>query len=518
MVTATVAATALLGLVGAAPLSWADGGAGAPPPERAASEDEIQPLDPDAADAEIAEARVLDKALCRKRGCCVTKSEDAGRDSKGRALSVVTVDGSGAACLAPAAQQPEPFGSGVLDREPSPFKHRKNAAAGWRDATARLANPDGEPDDYPESGDCRPFEFHLIVRDKGTVRGRQLLSQACNDGHGTAGPGDDLIQVDAKARTFTHTQSGGSAWRGDHSVTVGLDPLRIARVETSSFWAGDADGSWQSTEWSWDRFSGDKTWAVADCGPQGRGAAPPKPAAVPRKKIRGLLIPRVTLPGTFVRDGWRTTGLGECAINVDGADRGFLVQGTAGKPADASVRVVLSRDDVLFVEVTDDRWVDKARDWTREDHVEVWLGEPAINGADQSCGGPPRGARQWGIRVADGAVFPGWGTPPGLVGVEAARTRRLSRLKIPLGVDRAGGSIGIARLTVVYADSDGGPRPRRLLATSELERGRSETLGDVWEVDPAQAVCIETGKGKRKTLVVSRTPLRPRPNQPVGQP
>jgi len=510
---------ALLAVAAPASWSWAAGDAGAPPPPpgQAPSEDEVQPLDAtDAADAEVAEARALDKALCRKRGCCVTKAEDAGRDSNGRTLTVVTVDGSGAACLAPPAQQPEPFGGGVLDREPSPFKRHKPTATSPANAAAQLVNPDGEPDEPQDSGECRPFEFHLVVREKGAVRGQQLLSQACNDGHGTAGAGDDLIQVDPKARTFTHTQSGGSAWRGDRSITVGLDPLRVARVETSSFWAGDADGSWQSTEWSWDRFSGDKTWAVVDCAGHARAAGAPPP----RKKIRGLLIPRVTLPGAFARDGWRTTGLGGCAISVDGEQQGFVLHGTAGKPTDASLRVVLSREDVLFVEVTDDRWVDKARDWTKEDHVEVWLGETGLNGSDRTCGGGGQtsGARQWGIRVADGTVFPGWGTPPGLVGVEAARTRHVTRLKIPLGVDRAGGSIGVGRLTVGYGDSDGGTRPRRLLATSELERGRSETLGDVWEVDPAQAACIETGKGKKKALAVSRTALRPRPNQPVGQP
>jgi len=108
-------------------------------------------------------------------------------------------------------------------------------------------------------------------------------------------------------------------------------------------------------------------------------------------------------------------------------------------------------------------------------------------------------------------VFPGFGTPAGLSGVESTRTGRVARLKIPLGVERAS---GLGHLTVAYSDSDDGSRQKRVLATSQVERGRGETLSDVWDVDPAQATCTETGKA----LAVARAPLRPRRNQPVAQP
>ena len=495
------------------------------------TEDEVQPPEPtDAADAEAAEARDLDRLLCRKRGCCVSKVEDAGRDSKGRTLTIATVDGSGGVCLAPALLQPEPFGTGALDRDPSPLKRRRPAPIDGDDESSEFGlDPDQEREDLPDGGDCRPFEFHLVIRDKGRLQSRQLLSQACNDGHGTAGVGEDLVEVDPRARTFTHTQSGGSNWRGDHSITVGLDPLRIARIETSSYWAGDADGSWQSLEWNWDLFSGDKTWPVADCATAPRGSAsakrtaardggfPPAGAAPAHKKVRALLIPRVSLPPAYVHDGWRTTSPGECSALVEGGPHGFVIHGRTGKATDASMRVVLSREDVLFVELRDDRWVDAATNWTKEDHLEVWMGEGSVSGYGQHCGGQAAGARQWGIRLADGTVFPGLGSPAGLSGVETARTGRVTRLKIPLVVERAA---GLGRLTVAYSDSDDGKRQKRLIATSQFESGRAETLGDLWEVDPGQAACADSGKGntRAKALTVVRVPLRPKRNQPVGQP
>lgn len=492
---------------------------GAPlPPDLEPSEDEVQPPEPtDAADEEVAEARALDRLLCRRRGCCVTKVEDAGRtrQGQGHTLTVVTVDASGAVCLAPPQLEPEPFGTGVLDRAPSPTRHGKASRPGRppRDDRGQdhAAPAPGDLDDVPEEADCRPFEFHLVVREKGKLLGRQLLSRACNDGHGTGGMGDDLITVDARARTFTHTQSGGSAWRGDRSVTVGLDPLRIARVETSSFWAGDADGSWQSTEWNWDLFRGDKTWPVADCGRAQRAHRSPA-RAIERKKIRALLIPRVTVPATFAGDGWRTTPLGPCGLHLSGREAGFVIQGSAGKPRDASMALVLSRDDVLFLEIVDDRWIDAASTRLREDHVQVWLADSSVGqNAVTVCEAPRNGARQWSVRVGDGAVLPGVGAPPGLSGVEVTRRGRVARLKIPLGPERASGA---TRLTVAYADSDDGIHLERVLATSELDPGRPETLGDVWEVEPEEATCVATRKG----LAVSRPSLRPIPNAPVGQP
>lgn len=528
----TAVAALTLAVAATAPGHAGDGGAppaGAAGTTATATEDEVQPPEPtDAADAEEADARALDRILCRKRGCCVSKVEDAGKDAKGRTLTVATVDGSGGACLAPPQVQPEPFGTGILDRDPSPLKRRRllPVDAGDGDEEGDFAlDPDGEREDLLEGGDCRPYEFHLVVRDKGRFESRQLLSQACNDGHGTAGIGEDLIEVDPRDRTFTHTQSGGSNWRGDHSITVGLAPLRIARVETSSYWAGDADGSWQSLEWNWDLFTGDKTWPVADCTkpsgvppavrrPAARdgGSGPaPAPPAQSHNKVRALLIPRVSLPAAFVRDGWRTMSPGNCSALIDGASHGFVLYGKPGKATDTSMRVVLSREDVLFVEVRDDRWVEGAGSWTNEDRLEVWMGEGSVSGYGQHCGAQTTGARQWGIRVADGMVFPGVGSPAGLSGVESARAGRVTRLKIPLSVERAA---GLGRLTVVYGDSDDGKRQKRLIATSQLESGRGETLGDLWEVEPAQAICAEKGKA----LTVVRVPLRAKRNQAVGQP
>src|SRR6188472_3563330 len=101
---------------------------GAPQPAAPAgtgevTEDETTPAQPAAEAGDLTLARAIDREICRTRGCCVSAIEEAGTDRKGRALVVATIDAGDrgvASCLVPQPVEPEPFGSGALDKEKSP--------------------------------------------------------------------------------------------------------------------------------------------------------------------------------------------------------------------------------------------------------------------------------------------------------------------------------------------------------------------------------------------------------------
>ncbi|HWJ56893.1 MAG TPA: hypothetical protein VNR90_11735, partial [Vicinamibacterales bacterium] len=469
-------------------------------------------------------ARAIDRKICRTRGCCVSAIEEAGTDRKGRALVVATIDAGDrgvASCLVPQPVEPEPFGSGALDKEKSPLTAQPDTPDDGAKEDEGEGEASGDGQDEDEGGahgdDCHPYEYHLIAHTKGKIRARHLLSEACNNGYGFAGVGEDEISVDAATKTFTHKQSGGSNWRWDTTTTFGLDPFRTVSEGHSSLWILDEDGTSTSWELSYDTFEGKESWSAPDC--EGR-----RKQAEAAKKLDGgagldesaaslsyeaVAIPRVELPAAFVKDGWRTTALGNCGAPVDGDTHGFAVYGGKGHAADAAMRVVVSKDGVLFVEIADDRWTREGKSWVKEDHIELWLAEPGGAGHPDRCyddlpnAPPPEKpepdpSRQWGIRISDGQVFPGFGSPEPLAGVEVVRSGSAARARIPVG-DWLKTEDQQNAITVVYSDSDDGVRQKRLIATSQLDRrrGKEFSLGSVRTVDPAEATCVVKGRALR---------------------
>jgi hypothetical protein len=504
------------------------------------TEDEISAQRPTTEVENLALAKAIDRKICRKRGCCVTAIEEAGTDRKGRSLVVATIDagyGGVASCLAPQAVEPAPFGSGTLDKEACPIKSRAQPAGTAEDhdgsdddtdesleQTAQTSDDGRTAEVDPEAEECRPYEYHLIVHSRGKIRARQLLSEQCNNGYGAAGVGEDSVAVDKEARTFTHNQSGGSNWRWDHGVTIGLDPLRIVSIDESTFWTLDQEGTDKSADWNHDTFQGHRSWPVPDC----EGRRKQKEAAAHRdagaadvdenaasRSIQGAIIPRVPLPAAFVGDGWRSIALGNCGALVDGDEHGFAVYGLKGNAADASMRAVVSKEGVLFVEIADDRWTSGGKSWVKEDHLELWMAQTGTFTAGPECDPRPESdpSRQWGIRIADGHVFPAFGSPAPLAGVEVVRSGHLARVRIPIS-DWVKEQDDENALTVVYSDSDDGLRQKRLIATSQVERGNVLTLGDVRAVDPAVATCVIKGKA----LQISRPPLVASPDAPLADP
>ena len=497
------------------------------------SEDESRPQRPQAEVENLALAKAIDRKFCRKRGCCVSGIEDAGTDRKGRSLAVATIDaGSGgvASCLVPPPLEPAPFGNGALDKEPCPIEPRaaapESSSESGSDADEEASNESQAAEQDPESEDCRPYEYRLIVHSHGKIRDHQLLSEQCNNGYGAAGVGEDSNAVDKEARTFSHSRSGGSAWRGDQGIVVGLDPLRVISVDESSFWTFDEDATSKSSSWDNDTFEGSESWSVPDCVERRKlkdAAARDAAAGAGTEHdtsttYNALIVPRVDLPPAFVQEGWRSIALGNCSAFVDGDEHGFAIYGGKGRAADASLRAVISKDDFLFVEITDDRWTTGGKTWVKEDHIELWLAPPGIVAFDPNCdepsgAEPPDLSRQWGIRISDGQIFPGFGSPAPLTRVEVVRSGHTARARIPIA-DWLKGHGEDASLTVVYSDSDDGLRQKRLIATSQIERGHAISLGHVRSVDPADATCVVKGK----TLTIRRPPATTSPYQAIADP
>jgi len=513
-------------------------GPGAPsrPPSRDApargeqTEDESGPQRPQAEVENLALAKAIDRKICRKRGCCVRGIEDAGTDHKGRSLVVATIDAGfdGVTnCLVAPPLDPAPFGKGLLDNEPCPIKPRAAPPApasdngSGADEEASDEGQAGEPD--PESEDCRSYEYHLIVHAHGKIKDHHLLSEQCNDGYGAAGVGEDSNAVDKEARTYSHSQSGGSAWRWDKGMVIGLDPLRLVSIDESTFWTLDPNGTTKSAGWSYDTFQGSESWSVPDCAARRKQdeAASRDAAAGDTSEpdesttYNAVIVPRVALPPPFVQDGWRSIALENCSAFVDGDEHGFAVHGGKGRAADASLRAVVSKEGFLFVEVTDDHWTTGGKTWVTEDHIELWLAPPGLTPDDPNCDDSPGPdpSRQWGIRIADGQVFPGFGSPAPLAAIEVLRSGHTARARIPIA-DWLKGDRQESSLTVVYSDSDDGLRQKRLIATSQIEHGHVKSLGHIRDVEPDVASCVVKGK----TLQIHRPPWSASANQAIAKP
>ena len=327
--------------------------------------------------------------------------------------------------------------------------------------------------------------------------------------------------MDAKAKTFTHDRDGGSNWRWSKTITVGFNPLRIVSAGDSTFWTMDEDATWKSADWNYDTLQATDKWSIPDC--EGRRkfeeAKQKTDAWVDweqfhhAKVFEAVSVPRVQLPAAFLQDGWRSIGLGDCGALVDGDAHGYAVHGGKGKAADAALRAVVSTDGVLFVEISDDRWTQNGKSWVKEDHIELWLAPPGYLANESICDGPatPDPSRQWGIRISDGQMFPAFGSPDPLAGVEVVRSGHVARARIPAAEWLKG---EMNSVTVVYSDSDDGLRQKRLIATSQIERGQVFSLGHVRDFDPAEVTCVVKGKA----LQVNRPRVASTPNAAMADP
>jgi hypothetical protein len=390
--------------------------------------------------------------LCaRREPCQVLETLDAGQDVKGQPMQV------------------------------------KKLSLGWLDfatasnATGRKFGAGRQAEGRRENGQCEATEWWLLR----SSQPAQLLLAVCNDGYGAAGLGEDGVTVGENL--FTHTQSGGSAERWSVSRTLQLSPLTLVRDSLRSFrpHASEERGDW----WDVTQLRGEALVPAPSC-PEGQSSLGERTLPY---------LPLVQVEPSYLKDGWKQTGLGTCAL-----DAGHFVLGTRDDPKDAALKALLASRETLLIEVRDNRWTGPSGEkWLADDHVELWLG-PQPPQELSGCGQPSRDERpvQWGIRLADGKVFPAYGSPKQKLKVERVELRGPQglegyRLKVTLPK-------GFRGVSVVYSDSDAGQKQERMLATSPLKFARPETLNAVRLVLPVEATCGVRDGG----LTVAPSPLQ----------
>lgn len=221
---------------------------------------------------------------------------------------------------------------------------------------------------------------------------------------------------------------------------------------------------------------------------------------------RYLAIPR--LPQSPLPANLGKAHLGTCALTLSTENgTGYVVHGAQKEAAaeQAWMKLLALEPDRLIVSVRLPEVLSGGRSWLADDHLEIWQGPWMDYGS--ACLDPKTAARQWGIRLSDGAVFAAHGDPLAMPAV-------LSRSST---YDLSGGPIvtlhlrlaeTLENLTVVLSRGDGKTRQRWLLASSELVFGKAETLGQVKAIAPSDVSCA-VSEGR---LDVTAWGRQPRPN------
>lgn len=373
--------------------------------------------------------------LCAKREpCTVVETLDAGKDAQGRSLQVKHLN------------------LGWADVETSDkFLGRKFGPGGRKKEGSRA------------DGLCEAAEWWLVRPSQPA----QLLLSVCNNGYGSAGVGEDAVTV--ADNRFTHEQSGGSRQRWSVSRTLQLSPLRLViegHRESDALEEGKESGDY----WDAEQLRGEVVRAAPEC-EEGQSSLGERTLPY---------LPQVQVDKAYLEGGWKQAGLGACSF-----ESGNFLLGDQTDPKDAALKVLLVAPDTLLVEVRDDKWTGPSAKWLNDDHVELWLA-PQPPQELTGCGKPAREQlpSQWGIRIADGKVFPAFGSPTRAPEVERAEMpgKQGYRLKLKLPTPFGG-------LSVVYSDSDSGKKQELMLATSAVKFGRPETLNPVRVVPPAEATC-----------------------------
>ena len=397
--------------------------------------------------------------LCAGRTpCSIRRNRSAGRGEHGEALAVVSLN-LGMAGAQDGADDDAGDGAAAA---PDPNDLQESAMEDQTSGPAGFQRP------------CHSFEYWLVT--DAPDGAPQLLAAACNDGYGASMVGIDVMTIGNNS--FKRTQGGGSSWRWSYTNELTLSPLRLASSTHAGYWSVSTNNF--STTWDWVRFAGSGSFYAPAC--NDKGEMPDDPAQ--GKPYASIFIPRLGLPDGYRTGGFRDTALGACAAEIDGTGQhGYVTFGSTADHAAAWVRAVLSDHDELFVEVHDAHPSGASGRWVADDHLEIWTATVS-GGFDNQCiptKEPP--PKQWGIRLADGKVFAGYGSPkPAELTVErAAKDDGLVRFRIGLPHEYQG-------ITVAYSDGDG-RKQQRLFATSIARKGVPETVGAAFDIKADQAVC-----------------------------
>ncbi len=349
---------------------------------------------------------------------------------------------------------------------------------------------------------CTPSENWLVTGSADKPTRRQLLASGYSGQCASVG---DSATVSTATFDYEDMCGGGHPDHYTHDNSLTLAPLGYAAENGT-----DAE-RFPSTnvvdyDWSWLTFAGKGSAHFFRCNAAGDALSENEPAG---PTARWVTIP--ALPTTAPN----VTHLGACAASVDGTRDGFTIHGKPGATGDASFRAaIVGRE--LLVEVTDDHWVGPGKDWTFDDHVEIWLVDTASPKQLDKCENlRASGAVQFGVRVVDGAVFPASGHPSDKLRVRRSPTTAkdgepvLLAITLPAWFDAKTSGV-----TVVYSDSDDGATQKRLIATSELQFAQRWTIGHARRISPREASCVVTN-GRLEPALAHRF----KPDQPlIGMP
>ncbi len=341
---------------------------------------------------------------------------------------------------------------------------------------------------------CVPYEIWLETRSKTGAPLHRLLASVCNDGYGSKGIGEDIARIEDGLVHFS--RHGGSAWVWSHRRTWGVSPFRTIRQSVEGQWTLGPNR--EERGWNWETFGGAVRWYAPDCERYEKEDFNRAPVA-DKDLFHYRYIPAVTMSNVYLDSRWQTTELGKCSVSIDAKTGGkFMLQGHSSSPQDGGLSVLSVGPETFLIEIRDDRLSAPSREWMSEDHLEIWTG--TLPGYSSSCVEAGDTARQWGVRLRDGAVFRGHGNPKQMpkVGFYRVSEQRV-RLKLTVPNAKAG-------VSFVFSDVDDGQTIERRLATSQVKKGRASTLGQTFSVTPKKAVC-EVKDGR---LTIRRTEKRAR--------
>lgn len=344
------------------------------------------------------------------------------------------------------------------------------------------SQPYGALDEKGEEILCYTNEFW--VYEDSTPPRTEKLFETCNDGYGASGVGEDTVTVsDNRVELSTH---GGSAERWTEGKVWQLSPMRILEVSNSGYSIYRMEST-SSSAWNWQTFSGKDEWFLQSCDASGNYTE----EGALHSFIASPIPSIAALPGD---KDWKETGLGECALRVDSkGDGGFITYGKPGDAGDASMRALLINKQVLLLEIQDDAFTNgDAAKWIHDDHVELWIAPEGSRGYPDCLVSKASPVHQWGIML-DGTVHAAHGKPKDKLGVEVHKvndtTVRL-RVTLPAAFDA---------ISVVYSDSDDGKTQERLIGSSKVVFGETQSLGSAQVISDEAPVACKLVGGALKT-------------------
>jgi hypothetical protein len=345
---------------------------------------------------------------------------------------------------------------------------------------------DLESTDAPERDGGR--EVWLIA---GSAAPKRLLA-LCNDGYGTAGVGEDQLEVTPNMLTWD--QSGGSAWRWTTTKKIRLSPLAVVKEFDCSY-NDIAPGTGTATEIDRVTLQARSVGSVAghkfkdddEVGCPNWPTGPDSTLPIGPEIAGGYAVP---LPapnpdgtGTAFPDG---TALGDCALELttDGI-KGFMIY---GKPIDegaAIVRVIKETEASLLIQVYDpgaaaEMKSGKAKTWVGQPHLEIWTSEWANPEDNDGANGQTFIFHQFAIGLDDKTY----------AGVNAINP--LPQVTHWAAMDEAGRDVTVYRVTwqsdentpsfgigVVYSQAKDG-KQARMISNAQIKKNKPLYLPDAW--------------------------------------